>query len=437
MAISQRYQIAHLLRRAGFGATVAELDQYNKLGFEGAVDRLLDFGSVPDPAEEGATRQGFDLAKSDGIRQWWLYRMFRTTRPLQEKLTLFWHGHFAVSNAKVNNPVWMRAQNELFRRNAAGSFRDLVQAVAKNPAMLRWLDSATNRKRAPNENFARELMELFCLGIGNYTEADVKEAARAFTGWEIRGDSFYFNPNEHDDGDKTVLGRTGNLGGEAVIDHVVARPAAARFLAGKLFRFFVYDDPEPAVIDRLARVYTASGYSIKAVMREILLAPEFRSDRAYRAKIKSPIELTIGALKDTGVYAIPRNLNLASWTRSMGQDLFYPPTVKGWDGGRTWLTAATLVTRCNFLSRLLSGSENNQRYVKPDVLLGEAGISGDDTLGVINLFAERFVEADAKPALATDLEAFVGEALANRALRDRSTRAIMHLIMASPSYQAA
>ncbi|MCS7002554.1 MAG: DUF1800 domain-containing protein, partial [Dehalococcoidia bacterium] len=204
-------EIAHLLRRAGFGATPSEVQRYAALGYEGAVDALLDFDRVPDVDNNAviATIPGWDPGRIQSMQLLWATRMALTERPLQEKMALFWHGHFATANTKVNNPLWMWNQYELFRQHAVGNFLTLTHAVAKDPAMMRWLDTVTSRRGRPNENFARELMELFTMGIGHYTEDDIKEAARAFTGWEVRNDAYFFNRSQFDSGQKTILGRTG------------------------------------------------------------------------------------------------------------------------------------------------------------------------------------------------------------------------------------
>src|SRR3954453_5594197 len=258
-----RSQVAHLLRRAGFGATEAELDQYSSLGFAGALDRLLN----PENVDDSATDQllaplALDPSNPDAKRQieaakyWWFNRMLFTQRPLQEKMTLFWHGHFATANSKVGNPLYMLNQIKLFRDNGLGSFETLLQKVTRDPAMLIWLDNRQNRKGAPNENYAREVEELFTVGIGNYTEQDIKEAARAFTGHTLDKDANYvFNKNQHDAGQKTFMGQTGNFDADDILGILVRNPAAARFITTKLFSYFVYENPDPSIIDRLSNTF--------------------------------------------------------------------------------------------------------------------------------------------------------------------------------------
>ena len=323
-----RTRIAHLLRRAGSGGTGEEIDRYTALGFDAAVADLLDL-SKPDPAGEDAEAQGFDLGTPDGLRAWWTYRLIHTTRPLQETLTLFWHGHFATSIGKVRDPLLMRWQNDLFREHGLGSFRTLLQRVSRDPAMLRWLDGNTNRKASPNENYARELLELFTLGIGNYSEADVQAAARAFTGWSIDQATLAsrFAPRAHDAGTKTFLGQTGNFDGDNVVEAILAQPAAARHITRKLFRFFVYDDPEPETVERFANVLRDADYELRPLVEALLRSPEFSSPRAYHAKIKSPVELVVGAIRQLGATTAYQDLFVPP--RRMGQDLFAPPNVKG------------------------------------------------------------------------------------------------------------
>ncbi len=276
-------RVGHLLRRAGFGATPDEVQQYADKGIPATVDELVEYDRTPDDLDATLSKlQGdlLDMHNLEDVQTWWIYRMANTRRPLQEKMTLFWHGHFATAQYKVNNARFMHDQNETFRQHALGNFKDLTMAVAKDPAMLIWLDGATNHKGAPNENFARELMELFTLGIGNYSEDDVHAAARAFTGWNLNYQQgvFAFNKNQHDDGPKTFRGISGPLDGTDVIANVVADAATAKRLAGKLFSFFAYDNPDPGVIQPIADLYLASNYEIKPVVKAILLSDAFYSE---------------------------------------------------------------------------------------------------------------------------------------------------------------
>ena len=292
------FLIDHLLRRAGFGTTLQEQRYYRDLGFERTLNELLNPDSVKDEAlDKLLDEQNFDFTDLGDLKRWWIYRMMFSRKPLQEKLSLFWHGHFATSNAgKVNNPYLMYQQNLLFRNLGMGRFEDLLLAVSKDPAMIIWLDNKDNRKAKPNENYAREVMELFTMGIGNYSEQDVKEAARAFTGWAAPS-GFYYNKKQHDFGAKTFLGQTGNLGGEDIVRILGDRPETARYLARKLITFFCTDNPEDSFVQRISDSYIKNKQNIKSVLYDIFTSNEFRSSKSYHAKIKSPAEFVIGTMK--------------------------------------------------------------------------------------------------------------------------------------------
>jgi uncharacterized protein (DUF1800 family) len=438
--LSQRTLIAHLLRRAGFGASQTELDEYTALGFDRAVDRLVRYEQVPDEfdPEKVAFELDLDLTKIEDQRLLWMYRMATTKRPLQEKMTLFWHGHFATANSKVNNVGYMVRQNQFFRDHALGNYRDILRGISRDPAMLRWLDSNTNRKRSPNENYARELMELFTIGIGNYSEQDVKEAARAFTGWFVKDDQFFFDAAQHDTGQKTVLGRTGNWNGDDIIDMLVGHPATARRLATKLFRFFVYDNPTQEIIEKFAQVYLRSGYDVRALVEAILRSPEFRSERAFHALIKSPMELIIGTVKALGITTLPRDL--PGVARRMGQDLYNPPTVKGWDGGMAWITTTTLLERFNLANRLITTRGRDGFAALRDELLAQRPASVEQ---VVDYFLQRFLDGDVAAHVRRALVAYLqvnddGKPLPfvlDARFIDLKVRGLIHLIMSLPGYQ--
>jgi len=351
-----RRHAAHLLRRAGFGGTPAEVDAAAQLSAAAAVDALIhpaqpeaafddypDVTALYDPKTRNATAQN-----------WWLDRMLRTRRPLNEKMTLFWHGHFATSIRKVPANL-MVGQIDLFRSQALGNFRNLLLAVSKDPAMLVWLDNRSNNKAHPNENFAREVMELFALGLGNYTEDDVKNAARAFTGWTLdKTQAFAYRPALHDDGPKTFLGRTGTFQGEDIVSIIVQQPIHQRFICRKLLEFFVYSDPEPELVEALAQTYAFAGCDLARTVGTILRSNVFFSTRAYRALPKSPIEFTIGLLRFMEVAGVPKDT--VGWLQRMGQEPLAPPSVKGWDGGPSWINTATLLARFNYVNRLVKAA---------------------------------------------------------------------------------
>jgi uncharacterized protein (DUF1800 family) len=369
----------HLLNRAGFGASPSEIAEYARLARPEAVDRLLAatrqsaVTAPPDGVREPITpprvlrsasqdvrkafqaqeiRRGFDL------RTWWIGEMLATPSPLTERMTLFWHNHFVSSQQKVRYSRLMFEQNALLRRHATGSFGVLLHAIAKDPAMIVYLDSASNRKGKPNENFAREVMELFTLGEGRYTEDDVREAARAFTGWSLDLDDarFVFRKMLHDDGPKTVLGRTGNFDGDAVLDVLLAQPATAEFVVAKLWREFVSLEPDPREVTRIGTRFRGAGYDIKVALRELVLAPAFWAPENRGALIKSPVDLVVGTMRALD-FQVGDPLPLALVTAGLGQNLFSPPNVKGWPGGEAWINSSTLLARKQFAERIFRADE--------------------------------------------------------------------------------
>jgi uncharacterized protein (DUF1800 family) len=381
-AWSPRYA-RHLLNRAGFGVPPSAIERLTKMKPAGAVDAFVNYEKFPDEFEKPnwlpeypdyqalrmiATNLSEDekrkirQQKMRGEREslmklqmWWLDRMCHSQRPLEEKMTLFWHGHFAVSAQKVQSARSNYTMNDLLRQNATGNFKNLVTKVGKSAAMLQYLDNQQNIKGKPNENWARELMELFTLGIGNYTEKDIKESARSFTGWSARKGEFIFTPRRHDEGQKTFLGQTGNFDGDDIIAIILQQPACAEFICGKLWKFFAYENPEPEVVKGLAETFRKSNYQLKPVLSQLFSSRGFYSDKAVWTQIKSPSQVVANLLVqlDAPVSERPPVAQLAM--RAMGQELFYPPNVKGWDGGRDWINTNTLLVRCNFASYLVSG----------------------------------------------------------------------------------
>lgn len=349
---------AHLYRRAGFGATWSELQEAMATGCEPAVQRLLSGGPESGTfyAQADATLAALvGTGNGEHLPAWWLHVMLHTPHPLLEKMTLFWHGHFATSAAKVTDLRLMARQNALLRKGALGGFRPLLSEIAKDPAMLLWLDSATNRKAHPNENFARELMELFSLGLGNYTETDIKEAARAFTGWEVRQGKFRFNRYQHDPGYKTVLGQTGPWTGDDVIRILLEQPPAARFLVHKIYRWLVSETARPPdmLLSPLETGLPERDYDLSWLLRTILSSNLFYSPHAVRQKVKSPVEFGVGLLR--GLEGAANTYALAEELENLGQSVFFPPNVKGWDGGTDWINSSALVTRANLVWGLASG----------------------------------------------------------------------------------
>ncbi|GAC1320742.1 MAG: DUF1800 domain-containing protein [Acidimicrobiales bacterium] len=377
MAGSDRLTIAHLLRRTGFGPTAAEVDAAAAKGYDAVVDGLLD-PTVTDPADHSpaptfapnepggqrnltpAQRQAINSQRGQelaALQAWWLDRMATTGRPLREKLTFFWHDHFATSYVKVRRADYLYRQNQIFRTMGMGPFEDLAQAVAKDPAMLLWLDAATDKKAHPNENFAREMMELFVLGIGNYTEDDVREAARAFTGWYVnpRTEAWAVVNAQHDDGVKTFLGQTGTWTGEQVIHIAVNAPPAAPFLVSRIWSHFAYpvaaDDP---VVNDLAPAF-ARDRDVAGLVRRMLLDERFVSPTARAGLVKQPVEWLIGALRALGLPATgPR---LVGGLRQLGQVPFEPPNVGGWPQNEYWVTTASSLARLNLAAALANQAD--------------------------------------------------------------------------------
>ncbi|MGA9773363.1 MAG: DUF1800 domain-containing protein [Blastocatellia bacterium] len=383
---------AHLLRRAGFGGSPAEIDELVSRGLEGAVDFLLDYTQIDNKAMNDLLDRSFDFSNPfefskfnrGELQRWWFTRMVYTKRPFEEKMTLFWHNHFATAASKVDD-IFMIVQNATLRQHALDRFDDLLLKVAQDPAMLLWLDGVTNVKGQPNENFGRELQELFTMGITdvvtgepNYTEQDVQEIARAFTGWKFfqPRDStpytflFIENPAEHDDKIKTVYGQALNFSGEDIIEIVSARRATARYLVWKLFNFFVYplttSSGDRKTIDKFADVYMNKNHSMKEVVRAILVSDEFFGERARYGLVKSPAELIVGSIRMLGAKYNPGTNGtqdganiLAGLSIILGQELFNPPDVAGWRHNLGWINTSTLLNRFTWADLLAINRTRN------------------------------------------------------------------------------
>ena len=425
-----RRDATHLLWRAQFGASAEEIELATAAGLEKTLDRLIT------PQQESSEFQSsdrllrqaaIDTGNIDHLKAWWLYRMLNSANPLVEKVSLFWHNHFATSNAKVGSVEHMAAQNDLIRREAVGSFRMLLSGMARDVAMLIWLDSNANRKRQPNENFAREVMELFSLGVGNYTEQDIKEAARAFTGWHLRDDKFWFNQRQHDLTQKTILGKTGNFGGEEVVNICLEQAACPRFLATKLLSTFVMPRPDKRVVEQLAQRIRTHDFQMTPVFRELFGSALFFNADVRRSIIKSPLELVLGAYR-----ALGNRPNLQATIRllaNLGQDVFEPPTVKGWEGGRLWIHSATMLQRANFAPALTSGT-NLGTIVDPESVLASGGrkTSGD----VVSYYTDLLLSGDVDQASREQLIDYLRKAEGESGSRSRG---LIQLIMSMPEYQ--
>ena len=394
----------HLLDRAGFGGTPHDVARLAAMSLQAAVASLVDFATISDadlrdfehsgiydatltpfpPTRPAATRLAEQTGVSMGVAvkaggprrlqpvadrffywlrasmletrrvaAWWADRMVATPRPLQEKLALFWHGHFASSEDKVRDYRKMLGQVKLFQKHAAGNFKTLLAQVTRDPAMLVFLDAGQNVKGRPNENFGRELMELFTMGVGNYTESDIREAARAFTGWRDDDLGFHIEADKHDSGEKALLGAKGKLGGDDVLEIILAQPTTARHIAGKLYRFFVRDEPSPELQAKLADLLRAGDYEIAPFLRTLFLSRDFYAESSIGTRIKGPVELLVSTYRRLGLAGAPGmpDFNVAS--TELGQTLLYPPTVAGWSHGRAWITPGSLLARGNFARSVL------------------------------------------------------------------------------------
>jgi uncharacterized protein (DUF1800 family) len=371
----------HLLNRTGFSATQAEIERYAVLSREQAAHELLAearttavtappaWTTATEPlryprAGEKATEAERKIFQQEQIREglelraWWIGEMLATPSPLTERMTLFWHNHFVSSQQKVRLAELMYRQNVTLRANALGRFGDLLHAAARDPAMVIYLDSVQNRKGTPNENFAREVMELFTLGEGNYSEQDIKEAARAFTGWSLdrATGQFVFRPFIHDYGSKTVLGRSGNLDGDQVLDILLSQPQTAEFITRKLWREFVSPDPDEAEVMRIARRFRDSNYDIRVAMYALITSDAFYAPGNRATLVKSPVELVVGTLRQFDLKP-GQMLPFAVAAAGMGQNLFSPPNVKGWPGQDTWINSSTLLARKQFLARVFRADD--------------------------------------------------------------------------------
>lgn len=409
-------RVRHLLRRFGLGAGPKEVRELEGLGLDGAIERVLDYGPREDPYKVSPwefttnTQDERINANARNFADWWALRLCTTVRPLEEKLTLFWHDHFAVSDAKVQDGRKMVEYLDVLRRNASGNFATMLQEVSKCSAMIVWLDLQQNVRGRPNENFAREVMELFTLGVDNgYTEQDIAEAAKALTGWAFRdtlnyreretnpiesqirekvknGQSlfeFVDAPNRHEPGPKTIFGQTGEYAGDDVLRMLTVHPNTARYVCAKLWEWFAYPGPEPEIIDKLASTFVKSGYEIKPVLREIAAHPAFWGEKSLRKKVKSPVDYTVAIVRQLGATAYmdsrdpttvdpftPLNPEVRQFARAVNQqvrrqglELLYPPSVEGWHWNEEWIGPESMLYRIDLARQFFA----NRRLVTPMV----------------------------------------------------------------------
>jgi len=479
----------HLLNRAGFGGTPSEIEAVTKKGLTAAVRDFVevknDAANVTPPSwahprNIQAQRMEIKAAKERGenfqdkrrqvqmmegeeildLRRWWLDRMLNGPAPLLEKMTLFWHGHFATSIQKVRDAYWMWLQNDTFRRNAFGNFGALVKKISRDPAMMIYLDLQQSRQEHPNENWARELMELFTVGIGNYSEQDIRESARAFTGYRVdmTTQQFRFAPFQQDRGPKTFMGKTGNLNGDDIIDILVSKPACAQFIGRKLWRFFAEDEPSAETVDAVAERLRAHNFEIRPVLREIFTSAEFYSTRVMGGQIKSPVQYILQTSKLLDAPP-PAPIAAQNAMRQMGQILFAPPNVKGWDGGKTWISTSTLLFRYNFANYLINGDailppNLQQRRQGADVGFGRAAQLAEQVrrdpidIGkfvpalarskprvVVDLLAKRLFQARPGEKETETFAKFLESRGPN--INDSTLRELVHLMMSTPQFQLA
>ncbi len=457
-----RERAAHLLERAGFGGTPAEVDRLEKMGARNAVRSLVYYQSVrntlPPFDDSGAFDPGLDpfapsrpaatdLAKATGealgvkakpagnrklqqvadrflywkrvtkleterIGYWWANRMVATQRPLEEKMTLFWHGHFATGDEKVQDYRKMLKQNELLRAKATANFRELLIAVSQDPAMLASLDAGVNVKGAPNENFAREIMELFTMGVGNYSEKDIQEAARAFTGWNYKGLDFVVNPQQHDDGVKTVLGKSGNFDGVQVIDIILARQVTSEYIAAKLYRYFVREEVTPEMRVKLGKLLRDKKFDIAPFLEAVFASQDFYSDASVGTRIKPPVELAVSTYRKMGLTEVPGIPDFNQLTEAMGQKLLNPPNVAGWTSGKSWITPGLLLVRGNFVYDTAFPPVD---FVAPDRV-------ADDRYGIVPVAEKMAMGKDVTTATKPDYKEVTSMSMQNDRDEDFNTR---------------
>ncbi len=460
--------MAHLMRRAGFGATREELEEKVELGYEKVVEQLLypsgDSGCLPDDLIRRYHVDQSELRQLDGAGAYWLYRMITTNHPLEEKLALFWHGLFATGYAKLNQARALLNQIDMFRRVGFGSFENVLVELSRDPAMIIWLDNNDNHDGAINENYGRELLELFSMGIGNYSEDDIKEASRAFTGWTLKNaeymsmramkDSiwpygriawhFEFRDDDHDTGEKRFLGERGELNGEDVVDIICRQEATARFICTRLFQFFAADsisEEGEQAIEQMMASYFESGYEIRSVLRTLFNSEYFRGEAARYARVKAPVETVVGAIRMAGSYREPTlGVNqLANQAFFMGQGLLQPPTVEGWHEGVEWIDSGSLVERVNFAAKELGNPDNSGvRSIANRLALDGGSRQSPAQLvdGCLDLMGPIQVEDDTRDAI-VDFASRYGDIDFAEDGSITAVAGVMRLIASSKEYQLA
>ena len=449
----------HLLRRATFGFTIGELENALRDGPHRTIDHLLAPAREPDSIDLSLPLRNIrETNNGDQLSSWWLMRMLYSNEPLRERITLFWHNHFATSNRKVNNASYMLLQYDLMRRHALGNFRTLLEEMSHDPAMMVWLDTVQSRRDRPNENYARELMELFSLGINNYrrpearnyTEQDIREAARAFTGLVIENNRGVFRANQHDDSEKTVMGQRGRWQPNDIVRICLEQESAAYFIVGKLFKFLV-SETVPATADLIEPLATEfrRDYNFGALVERMLRSNLFFSERVYRTRIKWPVDFALGIVRGLEGHVAERpggarfgTVALSAALEGLGQRVFYPPSVAGWDAGRAWLNGQTLLFRHNLALGMTSTNDNRfGRRADPARVVRKHNRRTDGE--VVDFFLRLFVQDDVSGETRGRLAEYVRQASGGvvpsywspEDAVDQRVRALCHLVLCVPEFQ--
>jgi uncharacterized protein (DUF1800 family) len=432
-------RVVHLHRRASFAATWKEIQRDLKDGPQKSIDRLLKGQTregVPDNFRTVADQLGQRAGNPAALKGWWLYRMYWSPDPLGERLLLLWHNHFATSNDKVNDVQAMRRQNDLFRRHGRGPFGKLLEAVVKDPALLIWLDAPANRKGKPNENLGRELMELFTLGVGHYTETDVKEAARALTGWRVKFGAFHEWPAEHDDGDKTILGKKGRWKGDDLVRLLLEHPATSRRLAWRICDWLMGEKAvDDVALDALAAGLRRHDLDIGWAVETVLRSRAFFAAGNLGNRVLGPVGYLVGVPRALECFdPPPSSLVLGEWTARLGQDLFYPPNVGGWGGGRAWLTTQAIIGRANYAAALVEGKLWSRPVPLDGIALAKRHGRDRDLEDVLTFCAELLTGRPPEAAWRKRLLAALGP---KAKVEPDTVRAGLALVAASPEVQMA
>jgi hypothetical protein len=458
--------MAHLMRRAGFGASREELEARVWKGYEATVEELLHPELQP-PVDPYPLLRYQPASLLPGGQPpmgnvHWLYYLVNTKRPLEEKMALFWHHVFATGNSKVDNYDQLLEQIHLFREHGMGNYGELLLQVAKNPTMIFWLDNNQNHGTAVNENWGRELLELFSLGVGNYTEKDVREASRAFTGWTFETKiprapygrfpwKFEYRPEDHDDGEKEFLGHKGNLNGEDIIRIILQQPACARFICRHMYNFFVADEPQvpawsiepprdPKAVDAMAGVFRDSNYDIRSVLRFMFNSDFFKNARFQH--VRSPAEVVAGTLRLVGGHEIPKPGygELSMNTAYMGQDLLNPPSVEGWHTGREWINSGSLMARINFMAERIGDTSLPGVRAIVDRLKQRGSLSPEQLVdGCLDLLGPLEVASDTKQELLSQAKEWgqISWSNGNAQASDQRVGQMLQLVVATREYQFA